>query len=645
MKYKKILSALYTSFFVFSMLCANVSALNTGDIIDKVLSTDIVTYIDSVRVPSFNIQGRTAVLAENLNACKLDYSVIYDDALRTLSIYPHSAQGSVRDTFYFDTDTSSKPVGTPIMNVLFTDINAYVNGTEIESFNIGGYTCIFADDLAKLCGEYEWDESARTVNVRTFGKQKLPSAVKIPSTRMLTADDSVITKSETFNRWASPAKSHIATSENGEYVTVEISEHVNIETYDSDFNLINSFAIKKELPLFGGLYFGKEFNYIAFGQKNLLCDNSAEVIKIVIYDKNFVKISEIPVSNCKTTIPFDASNSEMFENDRYLVLHTARTQYPDENGNAPQTQLTVIVDKHTWQIVNMLGKYQYNHTSHALSQFVRIDEDKIITANYSDAAPVRGAFLQQLDFNGKVINTQSIFNTGGLAGANCTGAMIGGFEISDSGYLVTISTIDHSLPTGYSNINIDGIDRENRDIYLLWADKHTLELKHTCLAGYTATGLTGSSPYIVKLRSGTFMVLWQQFSDFSEESNTVCFAFIDKDGNQMGSTHSVTAQLSDSCAPIENNGKVVWYLNTADGRVFYSIDANSDAYSEIAQDGDLTGDSAMVTPQSPDTDQGNTVPEQPVTPETDAPESREENPDTEKKSDSNKKDPVIVDGI
>ena len=618
MNFKKILSSALSAVFLSGACFTITFAYNVGDVIGKVLSTDIVTYIDGIRVPSFNIAGRTAVVAENLNACGVGYYVSYSEENRALSISHKGGKDNQRDYFHFDIDTSSKPVGTPIMNVLYSDIKTYVNTQLVESFNIGGFTCIYTDELAKHCGTYSWDEASRTVNIFTEGKKILPNAVKTESARALSADESVITKNETFDRWASPAKSHLTLTSDGEYMAVEISEHINIETYDESFKLKNSFAIKKELPLFGGLYFGKDFNYIAFGQENLMCDNSREVIRIVIYDKNFVKISQVSISNCKTSVPFDASSGEMHEDERYLVLHTSRTQYPDENGNAPQTQLTVVIDKHTWQVSNILGKFQYNHTSHAFKELVRIDKGRLITASYSDAAPIRGAFLQELDFEGKIIHTQSIFNVGGPLGANCTGAMIGNLEVSPTGYLVPISTIDHSLPTGYSNVNIDGIDRENRDIYLLWTDKNTWEQKHTCLARYTGVALTGSVPYIVNLRDGNFMVLWQQFSDYSEESEKICFAFIDKDGNQIGKTHSTAGILSESCKPIEKDGRVIWYVNTDGGRDFYSLVSDADAYENSEEEiviSSMPEEKAEVLPA----------------------------PEENKKDDNDK--PVIVDGI
>ncbi len=573
-----VLAANVLSFYAF--------AYNVGDVIGKILSTDIVTYIEGVRVPSYNINGRTAVIAQNLNALgkNLNFGVSFDEESRTLTITDKDIfMTGQEEALIYNDSAASKPVGTPVGDVYYTDITTNFNGTAMESFNIGGLTCVYSDDLAKLCGTYIWDEDNRTVNVYRSGTY-IPSVTRYDSGRALGAAESVISHSETFNRWGAPSSSYLTHNPDGTFTAVEVDEHINIETYDREFNHLSSFAIKKELPLVGTLLFGKDYNYIAFGQENLLEDNSREIIKIVIYDKSFVKISEVSVNNCKTSIPFDASGASMAENDTHLVLHTSRSQYLDESGNRPQTQLTIIVDKSTWTVSNVLGKFQYNHTSHALQEFVKIDSNRLITANLSDAAPIRGAFLQELDFSGKIINTQSIFNVGGALAANCTGIMIGGLESSESGFLVPLSTIDHSLATGYSSINIDGIEKENRDIYLLWTDKNTYEMRHTCLARYTGVGLSGSVPYIVKLADDNFMVLWQRFTDGEEDSNTLCYAFIDGSGNQIGNVYTASARLSEDCAPILAGDSVIWYVDTPTGREFYSVYADITALTAQEQE-------------------------------------------------------------
>ena len=550
-------------------------AANVGDKIEKVLSTDIVTYIEGIKVPSFNIAGRTAVVVENLNAMGLPFGVSYDDLTRTLTISDSDIFGTGgRDYFHFAGNESSLPIGTPVMDVLYTDIKTYYDFAELESFNIGGFTCVYATDLAEHYGVSKWNEEERTVNIYRKKGDIIASISKESATHKLPAEESVITRDETMDRWGSPAKSYLLEGENGTYVAVQISDTINVETYDSNLSHISSVKIKKELPIFGGFYAGEEYNYIAFGQENLNDSDSKTVIKIVVYDKKFKKVKEVAINNCKTSIPFDASAGEMTENDDYLVLHTSRSQYLEENGARPQTQLTIIIDKKTWSVVNPLDKFQENHTSHALREFVKIDNGKIITANYSDTTPVRGAFLQKLDFDGKLYRTQSLFSVGGPLAANCTGAMIGGFEVSEDGYLVSMSTIDHSLATNYTNVNIEGIETENRDVYLLWADKNTWQVRRTRITDYSEEKLSASVPYLVKLKDGNFMVLWQRFSDDSNVSNTLCYAFIDSLGNQIGETLTAEGRLSESCRPIERRGKVMWYVNTGINREFYEVDAD-----------------------------------------------------------------------
>ena len=546
-----------------------------GDKIGKVLSTDIVTYVEGVKIPSFNIKGRTAVVAQDLAklGSKLNFGVYFDEESRVLTIMDKDIYGwgDKSPMVYYGEDDGLR-VGTPVKDVLFTDITVNYEDTPLESFNIDGFTCIYADDLGKLCGSYEWNPESRLVNVRRASTPYV-TASKVSSVRKFDAEETAITKNETFDRWSETSGSYLVKNSSGTYTVIDVGEHINIENYDEKFNHNYSYAIAKELPIFGAFYEGKEYNYIAFGQENLLEDNSREVIKIVVYNKNFGKLREISVANCKTAIPFDASGCDIYENDRYLILHTSRSQYLDENNSRPQTQLTVIVDKTTWTVTNMLGKFQYNHMSHALCEFVKIDGDKIVTANYSDAAPIRGAFIQELDFYGKVTRTKGIFNVSGPLGANCTGAMIGGLEVSDKGYLVPISSIDHSLPTDYTNVGIEGIDEEHRNVYLLWTDKAEGELRHTCLAGYSGTSYTASVPYIAKLKNDMFLVMWQKFDGSGEESSTVGYAFVDGEGKQVGVTSFVKGVLSEDCRPFVSGDRVYWYVNTEDGRDFYSLHA------------------------------------------------------------------------
>lgn len=574
---KNIFKKFIGTVLVLSVMCPfmNVFSANVGDKIEKVLSTDIITYIEGVKVPSFNISGRTAVVVENLNAMGLPFEVLYDDSTRTLTI--SDGTGGTRDYFHFSDAESDAPVGTPIMDVLYTDIETFYQGKKLESFNIGGFTCVYATDLANLYGRYSYSESTRSVDIFRHKDEAEGEADSTETAKKLPGDESVITRGDTMVRWGSPLKSYLVANDDGSYSTIEYSGGLNIETYSSEFRHISSKKVKLDYPIFGGFLAGEDYYYVAAGQENKNDSDSLTVINITVFDKNFKKIKDIPVKECRTTVPFDASNVSMAENEDLLVLHTARSQYKEQNGTNPQTQLTVIIDKSNWSVVNTLDKFQSNHTSHALKEYVRFDKNSIVTANYSDATPVRGAFIQEITSSGKVFSTQSIFNVPGPSSANCTGAMIGGFEISTRAYITALSTIDHSLATDYSDTKIEGVTTEERDIVILATDKDSKETTNIPLTYYSGNGKTASVPYLVKLESGKFMVLWQRFDVKSNTSSTFCYAFLDRNGNLIGEAMASEGYLSGSCQPVEIDGKVVWYTNTSSGRIFYEIDSEPPA--------------------------------------------------------------------
>lgn len=559
---------------VFAVFAAvNASAYNIGDVIGDVLATDIVTYVNGQYVPSYNIAGRTALITQAL--CEeLEFSVYFDEASRTLTISDSEyIAGTKRE---IGLPVTAEKIGKPVGKVYYTDIVTVYNGTVLESFNIGGLTCVYADDLAKLCGEYIWDEGARTVSVNKKGYQGA-AVTKISSERVLAASETGATLQNAIARWGSAKPSQIIRNADGTYCAFEAADNINIEKYDAALNRVDSFAIRYELPIFGALYCGKDYNYIAFGQENLEQDNSREIIKIVIYDKNFVKISEVPIYNCKTAVPFDASNCSITENDRYLVLHTARSQYKDETGEYTQTQLTVIVDKTTWEVVNSLGMFQPNHTSHALNGLAAADTDSVITADLSDASPMRGVILRELDFEGNVKKYKSIFNVGGNLAANCTGVMMGGLEITSKGYLTVMNAVDPSIPSGYNSVGIEGVAYENRNVYAVFTDKETWEHEIIQLATYSGSGVTASVPKLVKINPDKFVVMWTTISNyfFPVQDGGLYYAVLDASGKMISNViYCRDAALSDSCSPIAVGENIVWYVNTESGRDFYIADVS-----------------------------------------------------------------------
>lgn len=167
-----------TWLLALGLLCGGLSVYAAnGDVIGTVYSTDILAYINGRPVPSYNIGGRTAVLAEDLADSSYGISFGYDDTRRLLTLdlqytepSPSAGEGVQRGT-----------PGRVLGSVYETDIRFLFNGKEIQGYNIGGRTAFCIEAAGETAGSanaaygysdylcsYVWDEGARTIELRTF---------------------------------------------------------------------------------------------------------------------------------------------------------------------------------------------------------------------------------------------------------------------------------------------------------------------------------------------------------------------------------------------------------------------------------------------------------------------------------------------
>lgn len=108
-----------------------------------------------------------------------------------------------------------------------------------------------------------------------------------------------------FDNWANPIYSYLAENPDGTKTVFELvqandvgSETVQLgqaSVYTQDNRLLSTKKLVYELPLFGAVYFGKDYNYAAFGDTNSEQDDQKEVIRIVKYDKQFNRLGSVPV--------------------------------------------------------------------------------------------------------------------------------------------------------------------------------------------------------------------------------------------------------------------------------------------------------------------------------------------------------------
>ncbi|NDO46513.1 hypothetical protein [Clostridium sp. MD294] len=159
MKKQNLLFSLYTilvSFFIIS--CNTVE--NTEKIL-KIEYTDITAYINGIPIPSYNINGNTAIVAEDLN--EYGFEVFYytdpETSNTSLEIYYDgswkevTADGILLENTFVSEEVSPSGIITHINNMYSHEINSY---------NVNGKILIFIDDLA-IYGDVKWYADQRKI--------------------------------------------------------------------------------------------------------------------------------------------------------------------------------------------------------------------------------------------------------------------------------------------------------------------------------------------------------------------------------------------------------------------------------------------------------------------------------------------------
>lgn len=172
---KKRVLALTLSAALASALVLPAQAV--GEVMGHIYHTDIAAKIDGHPIRSYNIGGTTVVVAEDLR--QYGFDVIWSAGERTLAV--ERAPGKAADGDY-QASGQGKPAGTVAGNILATDIQTYVQGELVESFNIGGETAIRMSDLA-VCGDLTWDPETDLADL-TLAADPMEAALERERTRL-----------------------------------------------------------------------------------------------------------------------------------------------------------------------------------------------------------------------------------------------------------------------------------------------------------------------------------------------------------------------------------------------------------------------------------------------------------------------------
>ena len=130
-----------------------------GDASGTVLKTDIVTYINNYPIPSFVINEKTAIIAEDLRFYGFD--VVWNNDERSLIINRNS-ETNINPV---PTKKAAKgEIGKQLNDTFETDIKVFLGENEVECFALHSYTAIYVDSL-EAYGLVQWVDWMRALKV------------------------------------------------------------------------------------------------------------------------------------------------------------------------------------------------------------------------------------------------------------------------------------------------------------------------------------------------------------------------------------------------------------------------------------------------------------------------------------------------
>lgn len=364
----------------------------------------------------------------------------------------------------------------------------------------------------------------------------------------------------TNTRWASTVKSHIY-SDGNTIKRIEIYENsVHIETYDNNYNFICSEKIKGELSETDGVHIGKKYNYIVCSTQNLQESNSAEVIRIIKYSKDWKRLSCASVYGANTTKFTNAGSLRFLESNNHLYIYSSHEMYLSSDGKHHQSNMLITLDTNNMEITDtkhLVSNSTTGYISHSFNQFIASDEDtnSIIAVDHGDAHPraiVMFRYTNQLDCDKpNQPDMIRLFNIAGDIGDNDTGVSIGDLIVTDNNYIVSFNSIEQ------------GSSSDLRSPYLAIVPKKSFSNDSVKLIKLSNESENCGYPFITEIDNGKYCVTW-------ENDKQVFYTTIDENGNILVNIKSFSAYLSD-CEPIFNSSELIWYVTNNSAPVFYSI--------------------------------------------------------------------------
>ncbi len=376
-----------------------------------------------------------------------------------------------------------------------------------------------------------------------------------------------------------PNGSYIQQNADGGFTVVSAGEETAvIDDYDSGFGYISSSEIEYELPIWGGYFSGEKYNYCLFGQANGEEDDSAEVIRVVKYDKSWKRVDSASVYGSNTLLPFRAGTPRMYEKDGMLYVHASHLMYTSDDGLNHQANHQIHINADTMEVVYNFGdvmNVNYGYVSHSFDQYIRADENYVYTADLGDAYP-RSVVVCRKTKEGYMQGYNEALPIYGSIGNNYTGVGLGGFELSSDKCIAAGNSVVQDEANFYTDV---------RNIFITLTEKDMSSSELIWLTDYEDIYRV-SRPKLVKIDDNTFIAMWNEYEvsesdawySLSENDGSNCRIVKFNAEGEILEDITNDARIS-ACDPIVAGDEIVWYMTGNDGKTsFFQME-----YDNISQ--------------------------------------------------------------
>lgn len=366
-----------------------------------------------------------------------------------------------------------------------------------------------------------------------------------------------------------------------------------VEYYDAQMNYLSGGTMALELPIWGGFYAGQDAYYLVEGQNNEAEDNSAEVIRVIKYDKNWKRLGAASITSDpnifggQVRYPFDAGNVTMAEAGGTLFIATGHEGYVDSSvGQGHQGLLVITVDTDS-----MTGSFARANLYHSFAQCLALQDNDLylyeqsegnertqLTAYDASTMETTG-FCGVLDYGGERTDSWAV---------PCY-ASVDDVAVSAANVLGIGTSIDQ---TQYANVS----SKTAHNIYLTVTPRDDLTKAGTrqiWLTDYEGDGHAFTGLNMTRINDDRFLVCWEERESQEDQEGgiplgdpsdplshwTMHYLFINGSGDVVSDEFTQRASLCD-CHPIVEDGKAVYFASSYNTLDFYTIDGSTGAFTK-----------------------------------------------------------------